>query len=354
MSSERLVVVGSLNMDLSVTVPRLPQPGETVSGADVVRGAGGKGANQAVAAARLGAEVRMIGLLGDDALGGELRERLALEGVDSGGVAQLPGVASGLALIVVQQDGENTITLSPGANHHLDVPALDNLTGGTVASPADTLLLQLEVPLPTVLAAARAARGAGALTVLNAAPLPQSPREVLAELLGAVDVLVVNETEAAGLLPAAHAEWAEQARALRGLGPDTVVITLGAEGAVAAGPQGACAESGFSVRAVDAVGAGDAFCAQLALSLGGGTPLPEAVRRACAAGALATTRPGAQSSLPSAAEVDALLDGVTDAAHVPGAAHDTDVPDTADGIGLPDAPHDTDVPPHETNEVHHA
>lgn len=324
MSSERLVVVGSLNMDLSVTVPRLPRPGETVSGADVVRGAGGKGANQAVAAARLGAEVRMVGLLGDDALGGELLERLAAEGVDGGGVAQLPGVSSGLALIVVQQDGENTITLSPGANHHLDVRALDTLTGGTVARPADTLLLQLEVPLPTVVAAARAAREAGALTVLNAAPLPPSDLPELAGLLRSVDVLVVNETEAAGLLPrtptdgaapsdgAAHTDWAAHAAALRALGPDTVVITLGADGAVAAGPQGGCTEGGFEVRAVDTVGAGDAFCAQLALSLGSGTPLPHAVRRACAAGALATTRPGAQSSLPSGAEVSALLAAVGD------------------------------------------
>ncbi|MGW7413116.1 ribokinase [Streptomyces sp. NPDC054863] len=310
MSSERLVVVGSLNMDLSVTVPRLPQPGETVSGADVVRGAGGKGANQAVAAARLGAEVRMVGLLGDDTLGSELRERLAGEGVDDRSVAQLPGVASGLALIVVQEDGENTITLSPGANRHLDVPALGSLTGGAVARSGDTLLLQLEVPLSTVLAAAREAREAGALIVLNAAPLPPSGRTELSELLRVVDVLVVNETEAAGLLPHVHDDWSEHARALRELGPGTVVITLGADGAVAAGPRFTCAEGGFTVDAVDTVGAGDAFCAQLALSLGSGTPLPEAVRRACAAGALATTRPGAQSSLPSRVEVDALLAAV--------------------------------------------
>ncbi|MFI0976907.1 ribokinase [Streptomyces sp. NPDC021093] len=324
MSSERLVVVGSLNMDLSVTVPRLPRPGETVPGADVVRGAGGKGANQAVAAARLGAEVRMVGLLGDDALGGELRERLVKEGVDARSVAQLPGVASGLALIVVQQDGENTITLSPGANRHLDVPALGSLTGGAVARSGDTLLLQLEVPLPTVLAAAREAREAGALVVLNAAPLPPSGGHGLSELLRAVDVLVVNETEAAGLLPHTHTDWSEHARALRELGPGTVVITLGAEGAVAAGPQFTCSEGGFTVDAVDTVGAGDAFCAQLALSLGSGVPLPEAVRRACAAGALATTRPGAQSSLPSTAEVDALLGAVPpaeDTAHEVRRAH---------------------------------
>ncbi|MCX5203152.1 ribokinase [Streptomyces sp. NBC_00237] len=310
MSSERLVVVGSLNMDLLVTVPRLPRPGETVSGADVVRGAGGKGANQAVAAARLGADVRMVGLLGDDALGSELRERLTVEGVDDRGVQQLTGVASGLALIVVQQDGENTITLSPGANRHLDVPALGTLTGGSLVRSADTLLLQLEVPLPTVLAAAREARKAGALTVLNAAPLPVSGTAELEQLLRSVDVLVVNETEATGLLPREDGDWAGHAEALRALGPTTVVITLGADGAIALDPQGAFTERGFSVDAVDTVGAGDAFCAQLALSLGSGTPLEEALRRACAAGALATTRPGAQSSLPSTDEVEALLGGV--------------------------------------------
>ncbi|MHA6757050.1 ribokinase [Streptacidiphilus sp. PAMC 29251] len=311
--TERLVVVGSLNMDLSVTVPRLPEPGETVSGADVVRGAGGKGANQAVAAARLGASVRMVGLLGDDAFGSELRTCLADEGVDDRAVAELPGAASGLALIVVQHDGENTITLSPGANHHLDEKALRSLTDGLLAAPTDTVLLQLEVPLPTVLAAARTGRAAGALTVLNAAPRPE-PQPLLAELLREIDVLVVNETEAAGLLGIDHhddvLDWTVHADRLRGLGPETVVITLGAAGAVAVGPLHRHHQPGFPVHAVDAVGAGDAFCAQLSIALGAGTPLPEAVRRACAAGALAATRAGAQSSLPTRAEVDALLAAV--------------------------------------------
>ncbi|MEU3465811.1 ribokinase [Streptomyces sp. NPDC006733] len=313
---EHLVVVGSLNMDLSITVPRLPDRGETVSGADVVRGAGGKGANQAVAAARLGARVRMVGLLGDDAFGAELRGSLVTEGIDDRAVADLPGVASGLALIVVQHDGENTITLSPGANRHLDVPAFQALTDARAVGAADTVLFQLEVPLPTVLAAARAARAAGALTVLNAAPLPGPgpASDVLADLLYEVDVLVTNESEAAGLLqlpgaPAGTAEqdWAGCAEKLRLLGPATVVITLGAAGAVAAGPGQRVVEPGFAVDAVDTVGAGDAFCAQLALALGAGRPLADALRRACAAGALAATRRGAQASLPSRAEVDALL-----------------------------------------------
>ncbi|MFI9102074.1 ribokinase [Streptomyces fildesensis] len=313
---ERLVVVGSLNMDLSVTVPRLPRPGETVSGADVVRGPGGKGGNQAVAAARLGARVRMIGLLGDDAHGVELRAALTAEGIDDSAVGTLPDTASGLALIVVQQDGENTITLSPGANHHLDEATLRSLTEGAVANRSDTVLLQLEVPLPTVLAAAREARAAGALTVLNAAPLP-GPGPLPAELLRAVDVLIVNETEAAGLLglpdgPSADldeedADWTARAGRLRLLGPGTVVVTLGAAGAVAADARGGLTEPGFPADAVDTVGAGDAFCAQLAITLGLGRPLAESVRRACAAGAVAATRRGAQNALPTRAEVDSLL-----------------------------------------------
>ncbi|MCZ4098807.1 ribokinase [Streptomyces sp. So13.3] len=313
MMDERLVVVGSLNMDLSVTVPRLPRPGETVSGADVVRGPGGKGGNQAVAAARLGARVRMVGLLGDDAHGVELRAALTAEGIDDSAVGTLPDTASGLALIVVQHDGENTITLSPGANHHLDEATLRSLTEGLVANSADTVLLQLEVPLPTVLAAAREARAAGALTVLNAAPLP-GPGPLPAELLRAVDVLIVNETEAAGLLGLPDVpsggrdeDWTARADQLRRLGPGTVVVTLGAAGAVAADARGPLTEPGFPVDAVDAVGAGDAFCAQLAIALGLGSPLAESVRRACAAGAVAATRRGAQNALPTRAEVDSLL-----------------------------------------------
>ncbi|MCM2417432.1 ribokinase [Streptomyces sp. RKAG293] len=315
MMDERLVVVGSLNMDLSVTVPRLPRPGETVSGADVVRGPGGKGGNQAVAAARLGARVRLVGLLGDDTHGVELRAALTAEGIDDSAVGTLPDTASGLALIVVQHDGENTITLSPGANHHLDEATLRSLTEGTVANRADTVLLQLEVPLPTVLAAAREARAAGALTVLNAAPLP-GPGPLPAELLRAVDVLIVNETEAAGLLglpdgPSAgrDEDWTARAERLRLLGPGTVVVTLGAAGAVAADARGGLSEPGFPADAVDTVGAGDAFCAQLAIALGLGRPLAESVRRACAAGAVAATRHGAQNALPTRAEVDSLLAG---------------------------------------------
>ncbi|MFC7309627.1 ribokinase [Streptomyces monticola] len=327
--------MGSLNMDLSVTVGRLPRPGETVSGTDVVRGAGGKGANQAVAAARLGARVRMVGLVGADAYGDELLDGLTAEGVDTAAVRQLPHAATGLALIVVQGGGENTITLSPGANHRLDPEVLGELSRTAPPGPSDTVLLQLEIPLPSVLAAARAARTAGARVVLNAAPLPRQP-SVLADLLAYVDVLVVNESEAQGLLggPPGPDGWLGHAGRLRGLGPGTVVITLGAAGAVAVDGTHRHTQPGFPVEALDAVGAGDAFCAELAHALGDGAALQAAVRRACAAGALATTRPGAQAALPTRAEVDALL------TRVPPAKDPTDPRDRMEPKA-PKSPEDT-------------
>lgn len=283
-----VAVIGGLNMDLAVRVERLPAPGETVSGAEAVRGPGGKGGNQAVAAARLGVRARMIGMLGDDPFGEELRRNLVAEGVDVGAVGTAAGTATGMALIVVQADGENTITLSPGANARL-VPS--------AAGAADVLLMNLEVPLDAVVAAAQST---DALRVLNAAPFLGAD---ISELLQQVDVLVVNETEAAGLLGGPVGD----PRALLALGPGTAVLTLGAEGAVAATADRTWTQKGFSVAAIDAVGAGDAFCAALAVALGSGAGIDVALRRACAAGALATTRPGAQAALPTRAEVDQLL-----------------------------------------------
>ncbi|MGK4585715.1 ribokinase [Kitasatospora sp. HPMI-4] len=311
--NERVLVVGSLNMDLTIRVPRLPAPGETVSGQDAVRGAGGKGANQAVAAARLGGLVRLVGLLGDDEFGARLRSGLHREGVDATAVGTLPGAATGLALIVVQEDGENSITLAPGANRHLDEAALIRLTGGDPArftADSDILLLQLEVPVATALAAARAARAAGVRTVLNAAPMPPFD-DRLRQLIAYTDVLILNQSEATALLTAAGlaatGPWPRRAAALRGLGPDLVVVTLGADGAVAESADGPLSHPGFPVDAVDTVGAGDAFCAALTLALAAHTPPATALRRACAAGSLATTRPGAQAALPTRAEVDRLL-----------------------------------------------
>jgi ribokinase len=322
-----VVVVGSLNMDLLVRVPTLPRPGETVSGTALEHSCGGKGANQAVAARRLGADVRLVGVVGTDAFGGTLLERLHAERVDASDVTRSSTAPTGVALIVVDADGENMITLAPGANHELTGDRLERL--GSALSGADALLVQLEVPVTAVLAAAHAAKQAGVPVVLNAAPLPSTVTAKLRELLRCTDVLVVNETEAAGLAGALADELPDElpggppggvagaggrpgdhvatAVALRRLGPAEVVLTLGAHGAVAADSDGAHRVEAFTVDAVDTVGAGDAFCAALATARASGAGLVAATRWACAAGALAATRPGAQDAMPVHAEVQQLF-----------------------------------------------
>lgn len=312
-----MIVVGSVNMDLSIRVPDLPAPGETVSGGDLSRGAGGKGANQAVAARRLGARTALIGRVGADEFGAQMRGALRRAGVDDSALAT-GTEPTGCALVVIDSAGENMITLSPGANGRLGVEEIRAQAARIGA--ADALLLQLEVPIAAGLVAAGAARAAGALVVLNAAPLPVEIGPDLLELLGRTDILIVNEGEAGGLLaavgfagagngaPAGRSESA-LAVALRALGPREVVVTLGARGAVFADAQGdSGAVAGFAVDAIDAVGAGDAFCAALAVHrVTHGDGLRAAVGYACAAGALATTRRGAQSAAPTGAQVDALL-----------------------------------------------
>ncbi|MFI6320357.1 ribokinase [Nonomuraea sp. NPDC050556] len=285
-----LVVVGGLNVDLTVPVTRLPAPGETVSGPCARKAAGGKGANQAVAAARLGAKVRLVGRVGDD-FGPELLTAVRREGVDVSQVS-IGSESTGMALIVVEEGGENMITVARGANGHLDVRDLD-LTG------ADALLLQLEVPLEVCTAAAAKARAGGIPVILNAAPY----QEGLESLLRHVDLLVVNESEAVSLCGAADPT------ALLALGPKAAVITLGARGAIAAeaDDRAVMEVPSFQVQAVDAVGAGDTFCAQVALGYTYRQPLREAVTRACAAGALATTGHGAQSAMPTGEDVERLL-----------------------------------------------
>ncbi|MEV4813115.1 ribokinase [Micromonospora avicenniae] len=306
MTTGKIVVLGSLNMDLSIRVPRLPRPGETVAGTEMVRGTGGKGANQALAARRLGAQVALVGAVGADQFGAELRDDLVASGVDVSGVAVAPEVATGVALIVVDPHGENMITISPGANATLTAPDLRAQLDG-----AHALLLQLEVPVDACRAAADAARCAGVPVVLNAAPLPDHPADDLTELIRGSDVLVVNETEAAGLAPGA-ASADDAARILRDLGVPEVVVTLGEHGAIAADRAGLTHVPAFSVDAVDAVGAGDAFCAEFSLArTAGGADLATATRRACAAGGLAASRPGAAASLPHRDEVDRLLDAPT-------------------------------------------
>jgi ribokinase len=305
----RITVLGSLNMDISVTVPRLAGPGETVLGSAARLQPGGKGANQAVAAARLGASVRMAGCCGDDAFGGALRSALEAAGVDISAVRVLAGVASGLALITVDATGENSITVAPGANGQAG-PAE---AAAAAAAACDALVLSAEIPVPVLAAALDRARAGHVLTVLNLAPAPPDASGVLE---AGVDWLIVNAPEAAAILgrPVPDPAAAQAAAAdLAGAGAGHVVITLGPDGAVLAGPVlagpvlagsgTALAVPGFSVRSVDSVGAGDAFVAALGVALASGATPPEAVRLACAVGATAVTRPGAQQGLPTGADV---------------------------------------------------
>lgn len=321
-SRPRLAVLGSLNMDISVPVGRLPGPGETILGGQAVIAPGGKGANQAVAAARLGAAVTMAGCVGEDEFGGPVLLALAAEGIEIEGVRRLPGVATGLALITVDADGENMITVAPGANGECGPAEAD----AALAGPPDLLVISAEIPPAAIAAVLAGADRRGVPTLLNLAPVPAGAAALLA---AGPDWLVVNETEAAALLGqpvAGLAGAAEAAAALRDLltaaaGPGTkeakeakeaaparggyAVVTAGSHGAALAGPDGTEQVPGFEVASVDAVGAGDAFVAALAVGLAAGAAPPEALRAACGAGATATIRRGTQTALPGPAEIEA-------------------------------------------------
>jgi ribokinase len=293
-----VAVVGSLNLDLVIRVPELPGPGETVSGGDLFRNPGGKGANQAVAAARLGRRVAMVGCVGDDDAGRSLLASLEADGVDRSRVRVVDGAPSGTAFITVGGDGENQIVVSPGANARLtpdDVAA----ARGVLEASAVTLL-QLEVPLEAVAAAAGAA---GGRVVLNPAPVRPLP----AELLGRVDVLVPNRVELAQLAGGPVPGTVSEAARLAGrLAARAVVVTLGADGALVVEDGQAGHVPAVPVRAVDATAAGDAFCGGLADALAGGAGLADAARRAVRVAAAACLRQGAQASLPTPAELDTL------------------------------------------------
>ncbi|GAA5185315.1 ribokinase [Rugosimonospora acidiphila] len=305
----RVVVVGSANVDMIVRVEHLPEPGQTLLGTDVALRTGGKGANQAVAACRLGAETLLYAAVGTDAFGLQTREALAAEGVRLDHLVEVDGASTGMAMIMVAADGENTIVVAPGANHALDASATAGLAG--VLAPGAVLAAQLEVPIDTCLAAADVARRAGARVVLNAAPLPKPGEPDFVALLRAVDVLIVNETEALALAdrpaPSSPDGWILLARDLLRHGPAACVITLGGRGAVA--HDGTCGwvQPAFAADVVDTTGAGDAFCGALAASLAGGDSLAEAVGRGCAAGALATGMLGAQAALPTRRQLDRLI-----------------------------------------------
>lgn len=294
-----LTVLGSVNMDISVTVPRLPGPGETMLGSAAVIAPGGKGANQAVAAARLGAATRMIACAGDDEFGQTARSALASGGVDVSGIRVIAGSATGVALITVDLSGENVIVVAQGANALAGAAEVDAaLSAGT-----DMLVLSAEIPVGTLEAALAGARTRGLTCLLNLAPAPPHAAALLA---GGVDWLVVNESEAAAVLGRTVAGLdgaATAARDLHGLGAHRAVVTAGAQGAALAGPAGAEAVAAPRVDSVDSVGAGDAFVAALAVTVAAGVPDGQALRAACAAGATAATRHGTQDALPRPSDI---------------------------------------------------
>jgi ribokinase len=300
----RIAVVGSANVDFTVSLSRLPRPGETVSGGTLLVNHGGKGANQAVAARRLGADVRLIAGVGDDSAGARIRAGLAAQGIGVEGLVTIGDVATGTALIAVDAEGRNQIAVAPGANHRLTVALVREHEAAIAWS--QVLLCQLEIPLPVVQWALSAARRHGVTTILNPAPV-QALGDDLLEL---VDYLTPNEVEAGALSgrEVVDVETArEAAAALRARGAERVLVTLGAEGVFCLDGSAALHFPAFPIKPVDTTAAGDAFNGALAVGIAAGGSLEQAIPLASAAAALTCTKRGAQDSLPHRQEVERFL-----------------------------------------------
>ena len=296
-----ITVIGSINLDLIAHVTRLPAAGETVPGDDFRTAPGGKGANQALAAARAGGQVRMIGAVGKDAFAAEALACLKQGRVDLSGVGETHA-ATGTALILVDDKGENVIAVVPGAN----ATVLPGDMAKAFLKRGEVVLLQHEIPIATVRKALATASAAGAISVLNTAPF----RADAADLLAAADYVVANETEFdlyADALDLAGGDRAARMRAFVEKTGRTVIVTLGGEGVLAATPQGDISVPALKITPVDTVGAGDTFCGYLGAGLSAGLKLEQALRRAAAAGSLACLKPGAQPAIPHGKDVDAAL-----------------------------------------------
>lgn len=294
-----ITVLGSINIDLIANAARLPRPGETVSGTAFSMAAGGKGANQALAARRAGRAVALVGATGRDEFAAPALSLLAEAGVDLSGVRQTAS-PTGTALITVSADGENTIVVVPGANGEL--AGADAAAAVNGARTGDILMLQLEIPAAAVERALGLAREKGLVSLLNVAPLTADA----ARLSGLADIVVANETEFA-LLAGVEAFDEDALAAFHAETGKTLVVTLGAEGVVAASEGALFRARGLAIRPVDTVGAGDTFCGYLAAGLDAGLGLADALRRAAVAGSLACLAHGAQPSIPLAEAVDSAL-----------------------------------------------
>lgn len=299
-----IVVLGSLNMDLLLRVPRAPGPGETLLGHSLTLLPGGKGGNQAVSCARQGARVRLLARVGADADGQALRDALARDGVALDALQQDAEQPTGRALVMVEDSAQNRIVVLPGANALLQA---DDAELGRLLQGADCLVTQLESPLPLVLAAVAAARRAGCRVLFNPSPMLPLPDDLWPQL----DTLVLNEVEAAaytGLAVATPEQAAAAGQALRARGVARVVVTLGPRGAVTVEQGGCRFQPALQVQAVDTTAAGDTFAGALAVALAQGLDLAQATARGVRAAAVCVTRLGAQASIPTAAEVDAQPD----------------------------------------------
>lgn len=300
----RIAVLGSINMDLMIRSAKLPAPGETVIAESKVENPGGKGANQAVAAARMGADVTMIGCVGDDSFADQLLQNLSAEGVDTTHVSSLTETTSGIAVVMVEASGENSILVVPGANGRVGSSELEQAR--QVICESDVLLMQLEVPVETVMAAASIAREAGVPVILDPAPAP--PR-IPAALLN-VDLICPNQSEAAALLGQSVETFDDATALISGFqqqGARQAIITMADQGAVLFDGETVEVVPPFPVQAVDSTAAGDAFAAGLAVKLAERASLREAALFASAAGALAASGAGAQAAMPTREQIETRL-----------------------------------------------
>ncbi len=300
----KVLVIGSSNTDMVVHAPKIPEPGETVLGGDILLAAGGKGANQAVAASRLGADVTLVARIGTDIFGDRAFSNIASSGVITKYVVRDSATPSGVALICVDPVGQNSIVVAPGANANLSVTDVE--AARVAFEMCDIVVLQLEVPIETVSAAVEMAHRLGKRVVLNPAPA----QALDWALLSKVHILTPNQSEAALLLGVPRIcpdEAGQAAEQLRGIGPEAVVLTLGEQGAAVAHVDGTMIVPGRPTIAIDSTAAGDCFNGALVTALGEGMPLEDAVAFANCAASLSITRSGAQASMPSRGEVEELM-----------------------------------------------